>query len=357
MQKPMPIYSSIDISTAGKSFIPQVVADPSFQKNGVLYGDKSDWYWAVVNPYKHPLDVWQKKTTGPLGFLKAYIDSAHALNAVVFTNGPMMETSPPGRGSTYEAAYLALLALTIATTGSLLAYLFPWFWALVGTVVVGWMYPWLLALLFFTGGTPFGGIYSAAVPVATSGMKYNDHYFGRNGIPFSSYSVGPDPTPVLTEVIGGLIPVVLKFVAQTATTSTSYGNWSKTDGISGWGLIPFTDPGSPMPGDWLQGVKLTWEGQEEPLDGVILAIGHNRRISSGSGLLSTWASVASQIWSWIAGPPAYMGALGPMLVSVGARDAVVMDGGDSIMMGAVSDDMVGPPPPYKDVWQIYGFKC
>jgi len=268
----------------------------------------------------------------------------------------MMETSPPGNANKYEAAYFILLALAIGTSGALITVFLGVIWGLVGTVVAAWMFPWIIAALFFTGGKPFGAVYSGSV-LLSPGVPINDHYLGRSGTTFPTYSIGPDPTPALTEVIGGLIPVVSNFVAETAATSKSYGNWSQSDGISGWGLIPFNDKASPMPTDWLQGVERTWPGQEEPLDGVILAIGHDRRLATGAGILSTWTSLLSHLWLAIAGPPSYMGALGGILVSVGVRDAVVMDGGDSIMMGAMADDMVGPPPPYKDVWQIYGFHC
>ena len=69
-------------------------------------------------------------------------------------------------------------------------------------------------------------------------------YLGRDANDFASYRINFVPTPVMLEVIGGLIPVVLRFVARsTNPTSPAYHlgctNWTNSDGIAAWALVPF----------------------------------------------------------------------------------------------------------------------
>ena len=86
----MPKYSPYDITKDGSNFIPEVLNDIDFRRNGVLYGVNDGLYWAVVNPRRFPLYVWHKPIDNQI---RAYAKTAQALGAVAFTNGPMME--PP----------------------------------------------------------------------------------------------------------------------------------------------------------------------------------------------------------------------------------------------------------------------
>jgi len=101
----MPEFSNYDIFS-GRSFIPQILQDSKFRNNGVIYGSNKGLYWAVVNPRKHPLYVWEKKGKDT----DAYSKSALALGSVVFSNGPQM-----GR-FTKAKAYLMATAIVSGTT-------------------------------------------------------------------------------------------------------------------------------------------------------------------------------------------------------------------------------------------------
>lgn len=79
-------FSKIDIKKAGKTFVPTVLNDPGFKKDGFLYGHIPDWlYWAAIDGARHPLYVWEKSG------LWDYPETAQKLNSAAFSNGPMME--------------------------------------------------------------------------------------------------------------------------------------------------------------------------------------------------------------------------------------------------------------------------
>ena len=82
-----------DILKDGANFIPNVQKQKDFVQNQYLYGRDNNVYWAVVDPIKYPLYVWQKAGAGGAiaKFAMNYIESAHKLGAIVYTNGPQME--------------------------------------------------------------------------------------------------------------------------------------------------------------------------------------------------------------------------------------------------------------------------
>jgi hypothetical protein len=75
-----------DLARDGLLFVPNVLADPHFLAAGVANGRDHDCWWAVVDPLRHPLGVWKKRVPR----LAVYGRSAQALEAAIFTNGPMM---------------------------------------------------------------------------------------------------------------------------------------------------------------------------------------------------------------------------------------------------------------------------
>src|SRR6478672_10878476 len=73
-----------------EKFFATVLADPDFQKNGVLFGEDPalarNCKWVVVDPDRHVLSVWQK----PLP-TQDFVSAALQLDASVFTNGPFFK--------------------------------------------------------------------------------------------------------------------------------------------------------------------------------------------------------------------------------------------------------------------------
>jgi hypothetical protein len=348
----MPNFSGYDITTLGNQFIPKVLADTVFKNNGVLYGDNDDLYWAVVNPNSHPLFVWAKKGNNKIG---AYAAAAIKLGAVVFTNGPMME-NPSSLSAiwSYSFFYFLYAVFTVLSViagyvvGGLMLGPITAIGGAFGGFLAGIVWGrWVAAKIIFQGAAPMGHVHGNRESVNDTRVDHPElYYLGRNLDDFSSYKVGPAPTPSMKEVIGGLIPLVLNFAPRTSTPGPnfhqSYANWTKSDGFTAWGLVPI-DASNPILSSYHQ-QPTEGGGGSEVLTGVIVAVGHDVR----------WFS---HLQLALRGPPAIMAKLAPILASIGTRDAIVMDGGDSVMIGDGSEFMVGPPPPEKDVWQEYGFCC
>jgi hypothetical protein len=62
-----------------------VLRDADFKADGWILGNDGDIWYAVLDPARHPLDVWKKKGAAD------YEATAEGLNSVVFTNGPQMD--------------------------------------------------------------------------------------------------------------------------------------------------------------------------------------------------------------------------------------------------------------------------
>lgn len=94
-------FSKYDITKDKDKFIPEVIADAKFKAQGFLYGHNGNVYWAVVDPAKHPLYVWEKAGTTD------YDSTAKGLNAVAFSNGPLMTlaVSPKPYGPVFGKKY------------------------------------------------------------------------------------------------------------------------------------------------------------------------------------------------------------------------------------------------------------
>lgn len=209
-------FSKVEIEN-NPNFVQDVMADPFFKKNAYLYGYDHKIYWAAVDPVAHPLYVWQKRRQS-LGLgafpgshifallLKFFtpapncVRSAHALDAVVFSNGPLM-TIP--------------------------------------------------------GAAPYGPVFSARNGINDPGANNLDQWlyaFGRKtpsgGIKFTDYAVFPAQTGGVNataagyaEVIIGLYPLIYHGVPFSKTPGTpsfnqAFTNFIKTATIVAWGLIP-----------------------------------------------------------------------------------------------------------------------
>lgn len=215
-------FSTIDIENNPK-FVQDVLGDPFFTKNAYVYGHDHGIYWAAVDPVAHPLYVWEKSKPKPLKigwgalpgshllpllkpFLKpapTYVQSAHNLNAVVFSNGPLMLMAAPG------------------------------------------------------GSTPYGPVFSAQNKINDAGASNLDKWLyalGRKtpsgAVKFSDYAVFPAQTGGVdataagyAEVIIGLYPLIYRGVPFSSAPGTpsfnqAFANFITTATIVAWGLIP-----------------------------------------------------------------------------------------------------------------------
>jgi hypothetical protein len=218
-------------------------------------------------------------------------------------------------------------------------------------------------------GVPFNVVRGRRFGISDDGMGFNGQlaYFGRTpstGFPAyraakqASSSASATPSD-LAEVIAGLIPVLLNFAPSSAVSGSSrhnqhYQNLSQAVGAVVWALIPLgidassvgeppgvaytTDDGTlvvPVTAEALENINLVMPGGATPLDGLLMVIG---KYSAG-----------------------FVVTAQRMLASIGARDAVAMDGSDSVMLGSgaelfpINPAGQGSPPWYKQGIQRYGF--
>lgn len=317
---------------------------------------------------------------GRFGFSStAYENSALDLNAVAFSNGPMMDGPTAGeflRKLLIQVGFWALalavgfaVAATIASGGLALPVLFTALVAGAGGAAIGVLAEAIDILQ--RGCVPFSVVRGAkhGINDAGRGINGNHVWFGRAAGPdFPSFEVdgpgaavpgasAPPKTPPanLTEVSAGLMPLVIKFVPRSNVPGTpnfnqGFANLEKKMGSVAWALIPlggsipsasFGQGEGPLTEHELQGVDLVMPDDLTPLTGAIMVIGH---YSTAFNLQSAG-----------------------LLASIGTRDAAAMDGSDSVMLGSekqlfpifpagtISPSATGSPPFYKQYMQKYGF--
>lgn len=339
-------FSSHNVKRDGKRFIPKILVDPVFKRNGVIYGKNGELYWSVIDPERHPLFVWPK-TSGDL--LLPYSNTIEPMGTVVFTNGPMMErfTKQQIKRNLRASAGIG------AVLGGLLTGLFlgSKYGATLGPkgVLAG---AFLGALLGAFGGyilggflmtndwAPYGPVKGNQHGVADPGKNRNGelYRFGRNGNAFKNYKVeGGQGFGDFHEMIGGLIPILLGYNPMKTVPGPNYNSQfallAQRQGITAWGIIPLmptsTERTPGLGAQELKGIDLSRPGKG-PLKGVIIAAGSQLRHTND---------------------------LGTILMKVGTKDAVAMDGSDSVMMGAGTQHFLNKPPTAKQRIQRYGFYC
>lgn len=310
-----------NLALCGRSFVPNVLADPRFVADGVASGHDRGCWWAVVDPLRHPLGVWQKRVPR----LAEYGRSAQALQAAVFTNGPMMgkRLSPTRKLTRRSAAWEFAKWMVIGAIGALLVASL-WrasFLGGIGGAAIGVA---LASRRVFTNWIPCGAVYSRASDIDDRRIFDNETHawFGRFAGDFASYRIAPGNLPPdVREGIGGLILIVRDFeMAATKVGDPAFNRdfaqLSKKNGVVAWGLVPLD-----------RTVDAT---RSEQLEGVIVVLG-------GHTLDCEVAAIR--------------------LCSIGARDAVAMDQSACIMMGSGRDFMIGPPPLHRQEMQLYGLYC
>jgi hypothetical protein len=347
---------------SGRTFIPQCVKDQKFRNLGVLYGHSGGLWWAVIDPERHPLTVW--KETG--NSRTSYASTAEALGAVCFSNGPMMERFTQLGSALRVGAQMAYDGVQWAAIGAAAGFLVAGpKGALVGGGI-GLVFGLVVGYRAGTANTfgnwvPYDVVHGATHLVDDPGSGWTGFvHLGRTSAAFATYVVGDGrPGKGFAEVIGGLTPVVRHFfpVSVKPGTPNYHSEWAKLStqsGLLAWGIVPLSEDVSNVPipqtetglklsagqrtvlgpHDFI-GVSRVMPGQTQPMPGVLVCIGNG------------------------GGKSAYifMMAAGAILANIGTRDAVAMDGSDSVMMGAAAEHFLPKPPGSKQLIQRYGFYC
>lgn len=306
-----------DIDRDGRSFIRTVVCGELFEVHGVARGSGSCCHWSVVDPCLHPLHVW----CGSGSRWHAYSRSATQLGASVFTNGPMMGKRLGRRKLTRRRAAweLARSAAAGAVAGFAAGNGSPPRRRNGAALAVGVVAGSATWRRLFTGWTPCGIVIGHEAGIADlrdferEGRGHT--WFGRFATEFDSYAVGSGhPADDVDEGLGGVISIVRDYRPPSRTPGSrgydaDFAALAAKKGVAAWGLVPL---------------------ESTNLRGVLVAL--------ASRTLDAEAAAA-------------------LLCSIGARDAVAMDQGGSVMLGSGRTFAVGPPPLHRQAMQTYGLCC
>ncbi|RBP14138.1 hypothetical protein DFR50_110164 [Roseiarcus fermentans] len=293
-----------DLLRDGAAFIAKVVGRADFAANGILLGSRDGRHWAVVDPRRHPLQVWRKK---PGAF---YANSARDLNAAIFTNGPMMGKRVGMLKITRGAVVTVVAGATAIGALAGLAVGRNWVSGLIGAAVCAGA-AWIRV---FADWTPCGTVCGRDQGVLDR-RNFDDEadahaWIGRFGQDFASYRIGRgDLPPDACEGLGGLVLLLADYAPASGRIGDrsyhrDFAQLGRKEGVVSWGLAP---------------------GHE-----VIAVIG---------GKTMNAADVAA------------------IHRSIGARDAVAMDLNACSMMGSAGRFFIGPPPWHRQSMQIYGLCC
>lgn len=281
----------------------------------------------VIDPNRHKLAVWEKSFP-----TSDFVTSGQALNASVFTNGPMVHSRVAGNDYVAAAGYIVQ-----GSWNSLKASFdrpLHSFGVGIGRAIRGQKksFPmadiskqkWNEAADDWFGGVPYGDVVGASQNIDIHGPVSSTPlgYFGRDsGTSFESYKIGLGNPAGLAEASGGLYaPAILNY--QVTPDTHGSNQWFY------WGLAPLKPQGPE--GAELRDALTAYAaaGASKPVTGLIVGLFYH---SGGGGIVQH-------------------------LADIGVRDAVKLDGSDSVLLGhdktvLWGNGMTG----YKRVWMRWGF--
>lgn len=344
----MPLQPLLSTPFSNPGLLALVLSNPTFAQRGYIWGFDGRVHYCFLNPDKVRFEIWKKRFrywTLLFGTLfvvyKHYQATAEDQPAAVVTNGPQMQL--PFNMSFQTVLILTLVLLLVPTVlgviiGGLIGSLPLGSLTIPGSVIgglvgalVGFSLVYGLFFLLGLGAKPYGAV---VTPVAGLGENVpavpGTYFFGRSGIPFSTYSIGPGNPTGLIWGSGGLT-LIISAGASAATLGGSVGaTYTRNIGrvrFVVWGLIK-----------WNPAVDKTLE---RAIDTQIEAYGAAGR---PVGLIL------------VAGADPWTNADTLSMITHKTIDAVATDGSDSGMLGS-SGQMVLENSRAKDQIQRYGFMC
>ena len=307
----------------GVLFFPNVLKDQTFQREGVLFGvdpgGQIGVHWAVIDPRKHKLYVWEKDGHD-------FLQHATGLGASVFSNGAFNDYL----GGSREASTWTVMT---GTLGAICGAAWDLTWETATKVDPAAVQRAVdriegtyrrLSRENWGGGQAHGYILSGREGIAIRDIsRPQQSFFGRrSGRFFPDYVIEQGDTHGVVEGIGALFRSVDNYMPVDP----------QVDGIGAgfWGLAPFDDP-------QLQEARIE-DAIEDYRSGEEYVMAH-----PVEGLI-----VVAYHW----GP-----VIDSLLAGIRVRDAVRVDGNDSILLGHGSSVVVGAAmPDYKLLLQRWGYQ-
>jgi len=293
----------------GPHFFPNVLMDPVFQRDGVLFGHdhgqspaaqtrkgdnkEGDIQWAVVDPRRHIMYIWDKDVHRQDDFPLA----AKSLGASVVTNASFNEYK--GGSKTWGTIKVGL---------SLIGYSFSH--AYIGSPYAASKHIKdseirEIERKYWTGSKAQGHIFGSHEGISETKIDRPAlHYFGRRtGRLFSDYEIAQGEAPQIEEVIGGLFRNVANYIDAEAS--------AQTIGHGVWGLAPFGidadlgDAGLGPAVETYEANDTITEPNKPHCIGLVIAV-------------FSWEDVKQ---------------IATLLIAARVKDAVRVDGNDSILFG------------------------
>jgi hypothetical protein len=302
------------VKAGGPLRLRELVASREFGCEGIALRRHGDCWLAFVDPEAHPLYVWKRAAASA----RAYARTAQALDAVVFTNGPMMGKRISANRKVTRRLAAREVATCIATGTALGVAAGRSARGCGGGGAVGAAAAATVAWRrCFTDWVPCGHVFSSHNVIDdrrnfdVEGDRHS--WFGRFADDFDSYGIGEgNAPPDLREGAGGLIRLVVGYAtpgdrSRDRCYDRDYAELRHKKGVTAWGLIPLSRA-----------------------RGCLVVLG-----SRGFDL----ATAAT------------------LLCTLGTRDAVALDQRGMITMGTRRRFLIGPPSMPRQAMQTYGLYC
>ncbi len=286
-------------------FFPTLLCNDVFQRDGLLFGVEAITglrvHWAVVDPGRYAMYVWERQSM-------SYPLSARELGASMVTNGPF---------TTYGDGSLANSTVRFLLDAAPLAFGAPLdrHWKEVRSDLSD------VLALHFRAPAPLGFVLGAREGISeTRKSRPNMSYFGRRGFEFDDYRISRGDPINETEAIGGLFGAVNNYEPYSV---------NRVQRVGYWGLAPLRGEVFSQP-----------YGVEPSLDRYEAITG--RRIKGLLVFVAGWANTRH---------------LTRLLSAIRVKDAVQVDGGDSLLLAEGGVFRQGAfMPPWKRMMQRWGIQ-
>ena len=307
-----------DLVKDGPKFFPNVLRDSEFQKHGILFGINAGGApremlhgmvpWAVIDPRKHILYVWQKKDL-------YFPDSGVKLGSSVFTNGSFNVYKGGNTKPQKAAAWLMVNVFAPVANG------FFGVFGLKANVVAGVKYS------LYVSDESEGFIIGNREGISEKKPQESrptQHHFGRKqGRYFEDYDIAVGDPPNVSEWIGGLFRTLNNYQFAEPEQFNTFGIW---------GLAPL-------------------DVSDPEIRSAVEEYMRNEPRTDGPPLPKCTGLLIAAFWS------GSLKDFATILANDRVMDAARIDGSDSIVMGRGNGLVFDGETEKKKMYNRWGFQC